>query len=73
MRPGRILFGLLVLAGIAAAGFWAGRVATQPPEDPTLETTGPLEYVVSTDTVGRTLSFTAIGEWELTPLGTRQP
>ncbi len=69
MRPGRILFGLLVLAGIAAAGFWAGRVVTQPPEDPTLDTAEPLEYVVSTDTVGRTLSFTAIGEWELTPLG----
>ena len=31
VRPGRIVWGILVVALLVLAGFWAGRVTMQPP------------------------------------------
>jgi hypothetical protein len=44
-------------------------VALQPPEDPLLEGSGPVSYVVEVGSVGRSFSFTAVASWELVPVG----
>ncbi|NOY56426.1 MAG: peptidoglycan-binding protein, partial [Actinobacteria bacterium] len=62
-----------VAAGVAfvlvgAMGFWAGRVALVSPENP-LTAPAPLTYTVEEGQVGRSLTFTAIAHWELSPAG----
>ena len=69
MRPARLVVGLVVVAAVALASFWAGKSVTQPLSDPTAGEAEPLKYTVGVDTVGRSLSFTAIGEWQLSPVG----
>lgn len=61
-----VLVGLLVL--VAGVGFWAGRVALEPPEDPLAGSSEPVTYVVVEQTVGRSLRFVAVGEWAVSPL-----
>lgn len=58
--------GIVVLA--AVAGFWAGRVAMLPPDDPLDSTAEPVTYEVVEQTIGRSLSFAAVAEWEARPL-----
>ena len=69
MKHGRLAGLLLLLAGVGFAGFWAGRVALEPPVDPLDVVVEPLSYVVETGSVGRSLNFTALAEWELQDLG----
>ncbi len=60
----------VLVVGAAAAGWWAGRVALEPPADPLAEASGPVTYVVEEGSVGRSLTFTAVATWELVPVGT---
>lgn len=57
---------LLLVAGIGlvAAGWWAGSVAIEPPEDP-LGDPKPITYQVVEGSVGRSLRFVAVAEWPL--------
>lgn len=57
---------MLVLVG--AAGFWAGRVALAPPDDPLAGEAEPLTYEVVEQTVGQSLQFVAVAGWEAEPL-----
>lgn len=62
--------GMVVLVGVVAVvGFWAGRAALEPPDDPIEVVRETVVYTASEDTVGRSFSFTAVGEWELVPVG----
>jgi peptidoglycan hydrolase-like protein with peptidoglycan-binding domain len=58
--------GIVILTSLA--GFWAGRVAMFPPEDPLASTAEPVTYEVIEQTIGRSLRFTAVAEWEAHPL-----
>jgi len=69
LRFGRVLVLLLVVAAAAGGGYWAGREALEPPSNPLDETVQPVVYMVEDGTVGRSLTFTAIAEWDLTPVG----
>lgn len=60
---------IVSLLTVGLLGFWAGRVALEPPEDPLEAVVEPATYVVEVGSVGRSLSFTALAEWELVPLG----
>jgi len=62
-----ILLVFVVLVGVL--GFWAGRVALEPPEDPLAEGPESVSYVVEVGSVGRALSFTATAEWDLVEAG----
>lgn len=53
---------------VAATGFWAGRVALAPPPDPLLERPGPVTYEVVEQTLGESLQFAAVAQWNTTPL-----
>ncbi|MEN8040689.1 MAG: peptidoglycan-binding domain-containing protein [Actinomycetota bacterium] len=69
MRKFLTAFLLIVVGvGLLAVGWWAGRVALSPPEDPLVEAV-PLEYTVDVGSVGRALSFVAVAEWPLADLG----
>lgn len=66
----RFLRVALVVAGataLVALGWWAGREAMAPPEDP-LADRQPVTFVVAEETVGRSLNFAAGGEWRLADL-----
>lgn len=69
MRWSRLLVGLLLVAGAGAAGYWAGQVALEPPDDPLAVASVPSTYVVEVGSVGRSLSFTAVAEWDLVAVG----
>lgn len=69
MRAIRWVALVVVLLVVAAAAFWAGRVALEPPEDPLGEATEAVTYTVDVGTVGRSLSFTAVAEWPVKPAG----
>lgn len=69
MRFLRLAVVVLLIAVVAAAAFWAGRVALEPPEDPLAEVAEPVRHTVDVGTVGRSLSFTAIAEWPVRPAG----
>lgn len=69
MRAVRVMSLVLSLGVVAVVGFWAGRTALEPPADPIDAAGEAVVYAVSVDTVGRSFSFTAIGEWELVPAG----
>ncbi|GIU91801.1 MAG: hypothetical protein KatS3mg011_0707 [Acidimicrobiia bacterium] len=69
MRLLRIAGLALLLVATGAAGYWAGRVALEPPANPLAEDSTPLTYVVEVGTVGRSFSFTAVAEWSLVPAG----
>jgi len=61
-----VVVGIVVLT--AVAGFWAGRVAMLPPDDPLASTAEPVTYEVVEQTIGRSLQFAAVAEWESRPL-----
>lgn len=69
VKPVRFGVGLVVLTVVGAIGFWAGRVALEPPTDPLDVDVEPTSYVVDVGSVGRSLTFTAVAEWELVPVG----
>jgi len=69
MRWLRLVSLAVVLVAVGLLGYWAGREALEPPEDPIDEAPDYLIYTVGVDTVGRSVSFTAIGEWVVTPVG----
>lgn len=58
----------LVMVAVAAAGFWAGRIALAPPADPLAGASEPVTYRVIEQTVGQSLQFAAVAEWETSPL-----
>jgi peptidoglycan hydrolase-like protein with peptidoglycan-binding domain len=68
-RIGAILGILVLLAAVAAVGFWAGRVALAPPDDPLAEGSSPVTYQVVEQTIGQSLQFAAVAEWKASPLG----
>lgn len=57
-----------LLAVAATAGFWAGRVALAPPDDPLADQAEPVTYEVVEQTIGQSLQFAAVAEWETRPL-----
>ena len=61
-------FLILIGAALLALGFWAGRVALLPPQDPTASAGQPITYTVLEQTIERSLAFTAVAEWETVPL-----
>lgn len=63
----RVLGMLVVAGGLVGVGWWAGSVALRPPVDPVGEPE-PVSYVVEVGSVGRALSFAAVGEWRLEAL-----
>lgn len=67
-RPITIGLVCVLLALVAAAGFWAGRVALAPPDDPLAAPAEPAVYEVVEQTIGQSLQFAATVEWETTPL-----
>lgn len=60
---------IVAAAALAAAGFWAGRVALAPPDDPLAADSGPVTYEVVEQTLGQSLQFAAVAEWQAEPLG----
>jgi peptidoglycan hydrolase-like protein with peptidoglycan-binding domain len=66
----RLAIGLIVvlLAVAVAAGFWAGRVALAPADDPLASAPEPVAYEVIEQTIGESLQFAAVAEWTATPL-----
>lgn len=69
VRPLRLVLLVVLLVAVGLVGFWAGRVALEPPEDPLAVDSGPVTYVVESGEVGRSLSFSAVAEWGLVPVG----
>ena len=69
VRSLRLVLLVVLLAAVGLVGFWAGRVALEPPEDPLAVDVGPVTYVVDSGEVGRSLSFSAVAEWGLVPVG----
>ena len=69
MRAFRALGLIVLLALVAYGGYWAGRVALQPPEDPLANPAVPATYMVDVGSVGRSFSFTANASWNLVPVG----
>lgn len=59
---------VLLLILVAAAGFWAGRVALAPPQNPLDGEQEPVTYEVVEQTIGDSLQFGAIAEWKASPL-----
>ena len=58
----------LLMVSVAAAGFWSGRVALAPPDDPLADQTMPITYKVVEQDLGQTLQFAAVAEWGVVPL-----
>lgn len=52
-----------------AVGFWAARVALAPPDDPLADAGEAVTYEVVVQTLGQSLRFTAVAEWQTVPLG----
>ncbi|GBE21817.1 putative peptidoglycan binding domain protein [bacterium BMS3Bbin01] len=68
MRRRVALWVAVAIVGVGALGFWAGRRALVPPGNP-LTGAEALTYTVQEGEVGRSLTFTAVAEWDLTPVG----
>lgn len=68
-RPATTALLILALAAVAAAAFWAGRVALAPPTDPLANDVRPVTYEVVEQTLGRSIQVAAVAEWESRPLG----
>lgn len=62
-RPIRGLLYISASLGLVLVGWWAGRTALIPPDDP-LAVSVPVTYKVSSGEVGRSLSFSAVAEWQ---------
>jgi peptidoglycan hydrolase-like protein with peptidoglycan-binding domain len=67
--PLSVVLVVLLVAGVGAVGWWAGRTALVSPEDPLVGGLEPVTFVVDEGSVGRSLTFTAVAEWELVPVG----
>ena len=67
-RAVRWIIGLATAAVLVGAGWWAGRTALESPEDPLAAAT-PVSYEVEEGKVGRSLTFAAVAEWDLVPVG----
>ena len=69
MTPVRLLASISALVVVGLVGFWAGRVALEPPTDPLDVAVEPTTYLVEVGSVGRSLTFTAVAEWDLRVVG----
>lgn len=69
MNPVRVVVATLLVIGVGLAGYWAGRVALEPPDDPLDVVLEPTEYRVESGSVGRSLSFTSVASWDLQSVG----
>lgn len=63
LRVGRVLALMGVVGAAVWLGWWAGRAVLVPPEDP-LGGPEPVTYTVGEGSVGHSLSFVAVAEWE---------
>lgn len=59
---------IIGLVAVGAAGVWAGRVALAPPEDPLTDAREPVTYEVVEQTIGQSLQFAAVAEWQVEPM-----
>jgi len=67
-RPARaFLYGVIAVA-LVAVGWWAGRTALVRPSDP-FDSSGATTYRVAKGEVGRSLSFSAVAEWQARLIG----
>jgi len=64
-RVGGMLLSLMVLGGVAAAGYWAGTNAVAPPALP-LQSHEPESYTVANGTVGSTARISVTAAWTTT-------
>jgi peptidoglycan hydrolase-like protein with peptidoglycan-binding domain len=64
-RAWGILISLVVLAGVALAGYWAGTNAVVPPSLP-LASHDPISYTVKSGTVGSTVKISLGASWSTT-------
>jgi peptidoglycan hydrolase-like protein with peptidoglycan-binding domain len=64
-RAGGILVSAALLAGVAAAGYWAGTNAVVPPSLP-LQSHDPITYTVANGTVGSTVNLSVAASWSTT-------
>lgn len=69
MRILRVVGLVVLVASVGLIGYWAGRTALEPPDNPLDENPSHVLYTVAEDTVGRSFSFTAVGQWEVLPVG----
>lgn len=58
----------VVVAVVGGVGFWAGRVALEPPEDPLVGADVPVTFEVVEQSLGRSLRFVAVAEWSRSDL-----
>lgn len=68
-RAGRAVLAAAMVAAVFAGGWMSGRAVLAPPEDPLAGEAEPVTYTVQESTVGRSLSFAAVGEWLAEPAG----
>lgn len=59
---------IISLLAVGSAGFWAGRVALAPPDDPLTDAPEPVTYQVVEQTIGQALQFAAVAEWQIEPM-----
>ena len=67
-RVAWVRLGLILglVAGSVLLGWWAGRRVLVIPDNP-LDDARPVTYVVAEGSVGRSLNFAAVAEWEVLP------
>jgi peptidoglycan hydrolase-like protein with peptidoglycan-binding domain len=53
----------IIAVGLVLVGWWAGSTALAPPTGP-LDASSPITYRVTRGEVGRSLSFSAVAEWQ---------
>lgn len=58
---------VFILAFVAAIGYWAGRIALAPAEDPLATEPASVTYEVQEQTIGRSQRFIAEAQWPSTP------
>lgn len=68
-RIGRVLLAGVTVASVFVGGWLSGRAVLSPPEDPLAGETTPVTYTVQESTIGRSLTFAAVGEWRAQPAG----
>lgn len=59
---------IISLLAMGSAGFWAGRVALAPPDDPLADASEPVTYEVVEQTIGQSIQFAAVAEWQIEPM-----
>jgi Putative peptidoglycan binding domain len=66
-RSLKVVLAVMSMAVLVAIGWWAASVALEAPEDP-LSEPEPVTYTVDVGSVGRSLRFAAVAEWQFEDL-----